>query len=337
MLYFKDKTSYIKLLSIKSPTGLALFKSLARPVWDFVLLVKQTLMKKTLIVLVCALVFAPLVSFGYFETSLKYGSRGFAVEELQDFLKGQDHLKGIVDGKYGLVTVNAVKAFQKAQGLKADGSFGPASRTRANELLLAALNNTDTPVVEAPVIPSPVAPIFIYNTLVPFNPSNGTIQPTTPPLENQVIVPVAPTIVPPKVVINSVSPETTVSDHPAEVKIGSFNFSSNGITDVMIMQATVSTRIYGTGSSAYNVQSSHFTICKGTVCTDYIGSLATTSIVINKDDTNPVTVEVYIDYVDVPKLQGGITMWTKLGLQAYSPNGTGISIDSVEALPITIK
>ena len=58
---------------------------------------------------------------------LRKGSRGDAVKELQEILiaKGYDLGKWGADGVFGKQTQKAVKAFQKAEGLKADGIVGP--------------------------------------------------------------------------------------------------------------------------------------------------------------------------------------------------------------------
>jgi peptidoglycan hydrolase-like protein with peptidoglycan-binding domain len=55
--------------------------------------------------------------------------------ELQDFLQDQGFLTGNVDGRFGFGTRKAVIAFQTANGLKADGYFGRASREKAASLL----------------------------------------------------------------------------------------------------------------------------------------------------------------------------------------------------------
>ena len=52
---------------------------------------------------------------------LKKGSRGDAVAALQEKLIELGYLKGSADGDYGNKTVNAVKAFQRAVGLKPTG------------------------------------------------------------------------------------------------------------------------------------------------------------------------------------------------------------------------
>ncbi len=61
--------------------------------------------------------------------SLRYGSRGAKVKEIQNKLKSWGYYKGSVDGIFGSGTQSAVKAFQKRNGLTADGIVG--SKTAA--------------------------------------------------------------------------------------------------------------------------------------------------------------------------------------------------------------
>ena len=62
--------------------------------------------------------------------TLKKGSKGVAVRKLQTELKKQGFYSGKVDGIYGRSTVKAVKAFQKANGLKADGVAGQETQEK---------------------------------------------------------------------------------------------------------------------------------------------------------------------------------------------------------------
>lgn len=55
----------------------------------------------------------------------KMGSRGNEVRNIQTRLKNWGYYKGKVDGIYGTQTKNAVIAFQKKNGLTADGIAGP--------------------------------------------------------------------------------------------------------------------------------------------------------------------------------------------------------------------
>ncbi len=58
------------------------------------------------------------------EALSKYGSRGQEVITIQTKLKRWGYYKGSVDGIYGSKTVEAVKYFQKKNGLTADGIAG---------------------------------------------------------------------------------------------------------------------------------------------------------------------------------------------------------------------
>ena len=58
------------------------------------------------------------------ETLSKFGSSGDEVKQIQQKLKEWGYYKGNVDGVYGSQTQQAVKNFQKANGLTADGIAG---------------------------------------------------------------------------------------------------------------------------------------------------------------------------------------------------------------------
>ena len=60
-------------------------------------------------------------------TSLKVGSKGSDVKELQKKLIELGYLSGTADGVYGTKTAEAVKAYQKASKLTADGVAGTAT------------------------------------------------------------------------------------------------------------------------------------------------------------------------------------------------------------------
>lgn len=69
----------------------------------------------------------------YREEKIKEGkiveSKKLSARQIQVALKNAGFYRGSVDGKMGPATTEAIKAFQKANGLKADGVVG--SRTRA--------------------------------------------------------------------------------------------------------------------------------------------------------------------------------------------------------------
>ena len=71
----------------------------------------------------------------------KYGSRGSEVRTIQDKLKRWGYYTGNVDGIYGTKTVNAVKYFQRKNGLTADGIAGPAT-LRAMGIMTSSNSNS---------------------------------------------------------------------------------------------------------------------------------------------------------------------------------------------------
>lgn len=58
------------------------------------------------------------------EALSKYGSRGNEVKQIQQKLKNWGYYKGSVDGIYGSKTLEAVKYFQRKNGLTVDGIAG---------------------------------------------------------------------------------------------------------------------------------------------------------------------------------------------------------------------
>ena len=58
------------------------------------------------------------------EALSKYGSRGDEVKQIQQKLKNWGYYKGSVDGIYGSKTLEAVKYFQRKNGLTVDGIAG---------------------------------------------------------------------------------------------------------------------------------------------------------------------------------------------------------------------
>ena len=65
---------------------------------------------------------------------MERGDTGSEVLKLQKFLNWAGYDCGVADGDFGAKTESAVKAFQTAQGLKADGKFGDQSLEKAKLL-----------------------------------------------------------------------------------------------------------------------------------------------------------------------------------------------------------
>ena len=72
------------------------------------------------LILFCAMSFVSVCS----AAALKYGDKGDDVKEIQSYLIAQCLLQGDADGVYGSSTVKAIKDFQSALGLEADGVCG---------------------------------------------------------------------------------------------------------------------------------------------------------------------------------------------------------------------
>ena len=86
--------------------------------------------------------------------TMKKGSRGSDVKTLQTALKDKGFYSGKIDGIYGKKTVSAVKAFQRKNGLKADGVAGPKTLGKLYEKGSAetdspAETNTPSPRITA--------------------------------------------------------------------------------------------------------------------------------------------------------------------------------------------
>lgn len=78
--------------------------------------------------------------------TLRLGSRGRFVEDLQTLLKGLGYSVGAVDGIYGRGTEGGVMKFQAAEGLGRDGVTGPNTWRRLYE---AGKEKRENPVVAA--------------------------------------------------------------------------------------------------------------------------------------------------------------------------------------------
>lgn len=83
-------------------------------------------MKKKICFILLIIIFITTTALTVFATSRR-GSSGSEVRKIQDKLKRWGYYSGSVDGIYGSGTESAVKKFQKANGLKADGIAGKAT------------------------------------------------------------------------------------------------------------------------------------------------------------------------------------------------------------------
>jgi peptidoglycan L-alanyl-D-glutamate endopeptidase CwlK len=89
--------------------------------------------------------------------TLKMGSKGTAVKNLQKKLKELGFNPGVIDGDFGPGVQAAVLAFQKSKGLLADGTAGP--RTLA---ALGLVENSTLPSVVSKVTTTMVSKMFPF-------------------------------------------------------------------------------------------------------------------------------------------------------------------------------
>ena len=103
----------------------------------------KKIIKKLLILLITIIVSILILGYFKYQQNLntvdalsKYGSRGNEVTQIQTKLKRWGYYNGNIDGIYGTQTLNAVKYFQRKNGLTVDGIAGPKT--------LAAMGITST-------------------------------------------------------------------------------------------------------------------------------------------------------------------------------------------------
>jgi hypothetical protein len=77
----------------------------------------------------------PSTMYNFGSTTLKNGSSGNAVMNLQRFLNAKLNLGLLVDGKFGPKTLTIVKEWQKENGLMADGMVGVKTKAKINALV----------------------------------------------------------------------------------------------------------------------------------------------------------------------------------------------------------
>lgn len=88
---------------------------------------KKIIIGSIALVLIAIIIFIVLFENNTVEALSKYGSRGNEVTQIQTKLKRWGYYNGNVDGIYGTQTLNAVKYFQRKNGLTVDGIAGPAT------------------------------------------------------------------------------------------------------------------------------------------------------------------------------------------------------------------
>lgn len=85
--------------------------------------------------------------------TLKIGSKGTAVTNMQNKLKKTGLYKGKINGSYDSATKNSIIAFQKKYKLKADGIAGPATLSKLDTVTKVSVASS-TKIAKAPAVKS---------------------------------------------------------------------------------------------------------------------------------------------------------------------------------------
>ncbi len=88
---------------------------------------KKIIIFSTVLLIIGVFAFLLLFDNNEVDALSKYGSRGDEVRQIQTKLKRWGYYNGNVDGIFGSQTLEAVKYFQRKNGLTVDGIAGPAT------------------------------------------------------------------------------------------------------------------------------------------------------------------------------------------------------------------
>ena len=174
-------------------------------------------MKKILCAVFTSAVFAvPLMaSADTFTHGLTVGSRGDEVLSLQKALVTLNYLKTPPTGYFGVLTKQALMAYQKANGLEAVGSVGPKTRAMLNAYLAAQITPqpapSPTPAAPTPVIPAPAPP-------APASPSPATSSSVSSPNDPPLVTLISPSSMIPRAATQATF--SVATDKPANCRYG---------------------------------------------------------------------------------------------------------------------
>ncbi len=104
---------------------------------------------KTAVIALILYTFLGLNAMAAIDVNLKYGQTSTEVTELQDFLVDKGLLNVSPTGYFGLLTLNAVKAYQTSKAIPNTGYVGVLTRTAINsELEVATASSTEAEITE---------------------------------------------------------------------------------------------------------------------------------------------------------------------------------------------
>ena len=112
------------------------------------------------------------------------GSRGLAVTQAQQLLKAKGYYQGRIDSDFGVLTRDAIAAFQRANGLTVDGKVGEKTWEKLQAPAIAADVTAQSPVIMRPSSPTPITPTpatttTVSSIFIPESPQTSTAPATT--------------------------------------------------------------------------------------------------------------------------------------------------------------
>lgn len=203
----------------------------------------------------------PYYNFG--TVTLRRGSTGLAVVELQKFLNDKEGLGLVLDGKLGPKTIEVIRKWQSAHGLVVDGLVGPKTKIQMNAEAgwSGNQNNSNTSNANSYTLPSSVNDN---------NSNTGTVVDFQTPLAPVVTISASPTTV--AVGGTSIITYTTSNVTSGCVKSGDWSGATEG-------SGTYTTPVLAQGSHIYTL-----------VCTGGLGRTGGGSVIVNAGTVPPAKV-----------------------------------------------
>jgi len=113
-------------------------------------------MKKTISFALLLILGATSVSYASIDKNLKYGQRDKEVTELQEFLIDGGYLSGTPTTFFGLLTLKAVKTYQKSVSISPTGYVGALTRQKINDTIASDLASSTQAEIQETGTTTPV-------------------------------------------------------------------------------------------------------------------------------------------------------------------------------------
>ena len=172
-----------------------------------------------------------------FESDLYFGLRNNPeVTKLQEFLRDQGIYSGPVTGGFFTLTRDAVKNFQKREGIEPSlGFFGPLTRARANQLLEQSAPKSREDTISALTkqiaeLQKQLQSLLDKQAAEPEKPASPSPVPTTPPVP-EAVTPAKPV----KLIILGSATSTFPEIEAITFKLGEFSVDNNTSQEILVL------------------------------------------------------------------------------------------------------